>query len=122
MMSLKKLQNLEFTDDDVETVLSENIKSLIEGVELEAEWRLPNKEEIDYILAHKADINGYFSNIIDTNKDVACDNFVPNVSLFYKDVDSSIKVMYLVSGDSDEPKSGNATNLRAVATITFPNN
>ena len=122
LMSLKKLQNLEFTDDDVETVLSENIKSLIEGVELEAEWRLPNKEEIDYILAHKTDINGYFSNIIDTNKDVVCDNFAPTASLFYKDVDNSIKVMYLASGASDEPKSGNATNLRAVATITFPNN
>ena len=115
LMTLKKIDYLSFDDTSLETVISENIASLVEGLEVVGGWRLPNREEIDYVYTHKTEINDNFHLI----KDVPLDNFAATETFFYRENDNTIKVFPLTNGEPYEPTSGKATNLRAFTTKTF---
>ena len=113
--SLVSEDYLSFDDTSLETVISENIASLVEGLEVVGGWRLPNREEIDYVYTHKTEINDNFHLI----KDVPLDNFAATETFFYRENDNTIKVFPLTNGEPYEPTSGKATNLRAFTTKTF---
>ena len=115
LMTLKKIDYLSFDDTSLETVISENIASLVEGLEVVGGWRLPNREEIDYVYTHKTEINDNFHLI----KDVPLDNFAATETFFYRENDNTIQVFPLTNGEPYEPTSGKATNLRAFTTKTF---
>ena len=117
LMTLKMCKKLTFDESSLESVINENIKSLTEDLDIEADWRLPNKEEMDYVYLKKNEIYDYISSI----EGIGSNNFIDTASLFYRETDNSIKEMYLYDGDTYTPSSGSSTNLRAFTTITFNN-
>lgn len=119
LMTLKMCKELTFDESNLETVINENINSLVEDLDVEADWRLPNRDEIDYLYSKKQMVYDKFDELFGPDDATLYDNFVPTVTLFYKETDNSIKEMYLGDGETSTPSSGTATNLRAFATITF---
>lgn len=125
LMTLKMRKGLTFDESSLESVINENIKSLTEDLDIEADWRLPNKEEMDYILKYKDVIQSNFSILEKENADLGIDHFtagsnIIQVEIYYRATGNVIKVCNLFTGDIDvELESDASTNLRAFTTITF---